>query len=110
VAEVVIDSTFSRCIPALIEGAERDRRVRKFHHRYSAERRRALIDRIARGTRSGEFDPAIEPEVAAVALLGSIFYRRLMTETPFEPQDASSLVTCVLGPPSHRKQTNSAIK
>ena len=28
VAEVVLDSTFSRCIPALIEGAERDQRVR----------------------------------------------------------------------------------
>src|SRR5438270_2617772 len=37
VAEVVVDSTFSRCIPALIEGAERDERVRVFHHRYSAD-------------------------------------------------------------------------
>src|SRR5437763_17134528 len=36
VAEVVTHSTFSRCIPALIEGAERDARVRDFHHRYSA--------------------------------------------------------------------------
>ena len=32
VAEVFIDSTFSVCIPALIEGAERDPRLRKFHH------------------------------------------------------------------------------
>ena len=54
VAEVVVDSTFSRCIPALIEGAERDPRVREFHHRYSAERRQALIDLIARGIREGE--------------------------------------------------------
>ena len=44
VAEVVVDSTFSRCIPAMIEGAERDPRVREFHHGYSAERRQALID------------------------------------------------------------------
>src|SRR5437868_7982921 len=46
VAEVVVDSTFSRCIPALIEGAERDERLREFHHRYSAERRQAIIDLI----------------------------------------------------------------
>ena len=51
VAEVVVDSTWSRCIPALIEGAERDPRVREFHHRYAAERRQALIDLIARGIR-----------------------------------------------------------
>ena len=30
VAEVVVDSTFSRCISALIDGAERDVRVRAF--------------------------------------------------------------------------------
>src|SRR5499427_1773938 len=30
VAEIVVESTFSRCIPALIEGAERDPRVRQF--------------------------------------------------------------------------------
>src|SRR5438046_7724893 len=35
VAEIVVDSTFSVCIPALIEGAERDARLRAFHHRYS---------------------------------------------------------------------------
>src|SRR5271154_5025050 len=54
VAEIVVDSTFSRCIPALIEGAERDPRVREFHHRYSAERRQALIDVIAEGVASGD--------------------------------------------------------
>ena len=57
VAEVVVDSTFSRCIPAMIEGAERDPRVRGFFHAYSVERRQALIDLIVRGRASeGEFD------------------------------------------------------
>jgi TetR/AcrR family transcriptional regulator, regulator of autoinduction and epiphytic fitness len=97
VAEVVVDSTFSRCIPALIEGAERDPRVREFHHRYSAERRQALIDLIARGIREGEFRPDVDPELATGALLGAIFYRRLMTGEPFAPSDASELVNTVLG-------------
>ncbi len=97
VAEVVVDSTFSRCIPAMIEGAERDRRVRDFHHRYSAERRQALIDLIARGIRDGEFRPGLDPELATSALLGAIFYRRLMTGEPFDPADAAELVDLVLG-------------
>ena len=42
VAEVVVDSVFSSCIPALIEGAERDPRLREFRHRYSALRRQSL--------------------------------------------------------------------
>src|SRR5476651_1201777 len=31
VAEIFVDSTFSVCIPDLIEGAERDARLRRFH-------------------------------------------------------------------------------
>jgi TetR/AcrR family transcriptional regulator of autoinduction and epiphytic fitness len=99
VAEVVVDSTFSRCIPALIEGAERDSRVREFHHRYSADRRQALIDLIARGIREGDFRADLDAELATIALLGTIFYRRLMTGEPFDPSDAGELVSTVLGRP-----------
>jgi TetR/AcrR family transcriptional regulator, regulator of autoinduction and epiphytic fitness len=101
VAEVVIDSTFTRCIPALIEGAERDARVRQFHHRYQAERRRALIDLVAKGIDAGEFPRGLDPELATLALLGPIFYRRLMSGEPFDPACAGELVATVLGPLPH---------
>jgi AcrR family transcriptional regulator len=97
VAEVVVDSTFSACIPALIEGAERDPRLREFRHRYSAQRRQALVDLIARGVAAGEFPARVDPELAAQALLGPIFYRRLMTSEPFDPERAADLVELVLG-------------
>jgi TetR/AcrR family transcriptional regulator, regulator of autoinduction and epiphytic fitness len=97
VAAIVVDSTFSVCIPALIEGAERDARVREFHHRYSAERRQALVDVIAEGVAGGDFPAAVDPELAALALLGAIFYRRLMTGEPFAPEHAGELVDTVLG-------------
>jgi TetR/AcrR family transcriptional regulator, regulator of autoinduction and epiphytic fitness len=97
VAEVVVDSTFSRCIPALIEGAERDPRVRDFHYRYGAERRQALIDLIGRGIERGEIAETVDPELATVTLLGALFYRRLMTGVPFDPNDAGELVDLVLG-------------
>jgi AcrR family transcriptional regulator len=98
VAEVVVDSTFSVCIPALIEGAERDARVREFHHRYSEERRRSLVAVIADGVVAGDFPARLDPELAAQALLGTIFYRRLMTGEPFAPEHAGGLVDTVLGP------------
>ena len=98
VAEVVLDSTWSRCIPALIEGAERDRRVREFHHGYSAERRHELTDVIARGIERGEFREGLDPELATIALLGVIFYRRLMTGEPLQPGGAGEVVELILGP------------
>jgi AcrR family transcriptional regulator len=96
VAEVVVDSIFTRCIPAMIEGAERDPRVREFHLRYQAERRQALIDLIGEGVANGQLAPRVDPELATVTLLGPIFYRRLMSGEPFDPADARALVDLVL--------------
>jgi TetR/AcrR family transcriptional regulator of autoinduction and epiphytic fitness len=102
VAETVVDPTFSSCIPALIEGAERDPRLREFRHRYSAIRRLSLTDFIARGVADGEFRPGIDPELAASALLGPIFYQRLMTSDPVDPHRADELIDIVLGPAGNR--------
>ena len=100
VAEVLVDSIFSRCIPALIEGAAQDPRLRDFHYRYSSERRRSLAQLIAGGVASGEFAPDTNQELAAAALLGAIFYYRLMSPQPFAPAQATRLVNTVLPPPS----------
>jgi TetR/AcrR family transcriptional regulator, regulator of autoinduction and epiphytic fitness len=98
VAQVFVDSTFSVCIPALIEGAERDPRLRRFHHNYSAERRQSLIDAIGEGVAMGDLPRHLDPELAAMALLGPIIYCRLMTGTPFDPERSPDLVDTVLGP------------
>jgi AcrR family transcriptional regulator len=99
VAEVVIGSTFSTCIPALIDAAERDRDLRRFHHRFQKQARRPLAGLIAEGVARGDFRAATDPELAATALLGAIFYGRLMSGTPFDPAHAHELVAAVLVPP-----------
>jgi AcrR family transcriptional regulator len=100
VAEVLVDSTFSRCIPALIEGAARDSRLRDFHYRYSTVRRKEVAQLAADGVAAGEFAPDVEPELAAAALLGALFYYRLMSSEPLAPDRASQLVATVLPRPS----------
>jgi TetR/AcrR family transcriptional regulator, regulator of autoinduction and epiphytic fitness len=100
VAEVVVDSTFSRCIPALIEGAQHDPRLRDFHHGYSATRRRSLNELIAEGITSGEFAASVDPELAVQALLGAVFYGRLMSAEAFDPSRARALVEAILHPRS----------
>lgn len=98
VMEVVVDSIFSRCIPALIEGAERDARVRRFHHDHAAARRATLVALVQRGIDEGEFSGDVDPELATQALLGAVFYRRLWTAEPFVPADAGRVAETVLGP------------
>jgi hypothetical protein len=40
----------------------------------------------------------IDPELATLALLGAVVYRRLMSAEPFDPARAKELVDTVLGP------------
>jgi len=102
VAEVLVDSTFSACIPALIDGAERDRDVRRFHHHFQSETRRPLIAVIAEGVAAGDFPKHIDPELTALALLGVIFMRRLMTSTSIKPARVADLIDTVFGPEPRR--------
>jgi TetR/AcrR family transcriptional regulator of autoinduction and epiphytic fitness len=97
VADVVADSPFSSCLPALIEGAERDRAVRRFHHHFQAEAREPTIALISRGIATGDFPPRIDPEIAAFALLGAIFFCRLMTNRPFPEERVRDLIDTVVG-------------
>jgi TetR/AcrR family transcriptional regulator, regulator of autoinduction and epiphytic fitness len=97
VAEVVASSTFSSCIPALIDAAERDESLRKFYIRFQKEARQPLIKVIADGMADSSFPARVDPEMAAFALLGAIFFCRLMTSKRFDPKNVEDLIDTVLG-------------
>jgi TetR/AcrR family transcriptional regulator of autoinduction and epiphytic fitness len=97
VATLVADSPFAACLPALIDGAERDPALRRFHHEFQAAVRQPLIALIASGSASGDFPAHLDAELAALALLGAIFFRRLMTDTTFDPAQAGALIDTVMG-------------
>lgn len=95
----ISDGSLGPAIPALVEAAERDPELRVLLNDYSTGRRRALVDAIALGIDAGDVDATIDPELAANALSGAIFYARLMTSTPMSGTAVDRLITTVLGPP-----------
>lgn len=95
--EVFDDSMFSACMPSLLEGAERDERLAKLLHGYSDRRRAALVAAIADAREKGEVGTSVDPELAAAALAGAIFYRRMATSERLTAGDAEALVDTVLG-------------
>jgi AcrR family transcriptional regulator len=97
-AAALADSLLSACIPGLIEAAERHPEVAEFLHQYSDRRRAALTAAIRKGIEAGELPAHLDPELAALALSGPIFYRRLMTSTPLPAADVPHLMRQVLGP------------
>jgi TetR/AcrR family transcriptional regulator of autoinduction and epiphytic fitness len=91
VACLVAESTYSSCMPALIDAAERDPKVRDFHCRFSAERRAVLVGILRDAVRTGELPATADPELLADALVGPILLRRLMLGQPVGPQLARHL-------------------
>jgi hypothetical protein len=71
--------------------------VRRFHHHFQTEARKPTIALIASGIATGDFPSRIDPEIAAFALLGAVFFCRLMTNTPFPEERVRELVDTVLG-------------
>ena len=98
-AELVEASTYSACMPALIDAAERDPQVRAFHCDFSAERRAVLVDVLCGAVSNGELPADTNAELLADALVGPIVMRRLMSYEPFDPAQVPALVDQVM--PGH---------
>jgi TetR/AcrR family transcriptional regulator of autoinduction and epiphytic fitness len=96
IACLVEQSTYSACMPALIEAAERDPQVRDFHWRFSAERRAILVGLLRDAVETGELPSDTDPELLADALVGPILLRRLMLGQPVDPAIAPELVDQLL--------------
>ena len=98
VVRMTAGSTWSSCLPAIIDAAERDPEVLALHRRASAERRQLLMDLLTEGARTGEIDPGLDLELAAECLVGPILVRRLLLHEPFDLDAVPRLVAQVLGP------------
>ena len=105
VACMVEESTYSACMPALIEAAEHDPQVRDLHRRFSAERRAVVVELLADAVENGELPPDTDPGLLGDALVGPILLRRLMLFEPLDPAIVPKLVDQLLpAPPARRRR------
>jgi AcrR family transcriptional regulator len=96
VAGHVQQSTYSSCMPALIEAAERDPKVRDFHCAFSRERRAVLVGLLSDAVEAGELPATADPELLADALVGPILLRRLLLNETVGPEVAPAIVDQLL--------------
>ncbi len=94
-AENMAGSTWSTCLPAVIDAAERDPEVLEILRRIGHERRRLLVDLLAEGRATGAV-PDVDLDLLAECLVGPIVLRRLLLHEPFEPDAVPRLVDQLL--------------
>lgn len=97
IAHAMADSTWSNCLPAIIEAAERDPELMAIHRRLAAERRELLVGLLTEGVTSGEVPAEADMRVLADCLVGPILLRRLLLHEPFDNPAICRLVDQLLG-------------
>ena len=98
IADMLANSRFASCVPAVVSAAERDDALREFHHRSSAERRAFCVGLLDEARDAGHLEPGFDTALLAELLVSPIFFRRLMTPDPFPPDDVDKLLAAVLDP------------
>lgn len=81
------------CLPALIDGAERDPSIRRLHHRQNQRRRARLATAISEATGN-----AADADLMAHALAGAVMYARLMSGRRLTAGELDRLADLVVGP------------
>ena len=104
VAANLADSTWSRCLPAIIDAAERDPEVEAIHRRLTCERRDLLMGLLADGVATGEVEAGADLCLLSEALVGPIIVRRLLFHEPFDAADVPALVDQLLPRPAGRRR------
>lgn len=96
VAENMADSTWSACLPAIIDAAARDPEVLAIQRRVAWQRRQVLVDLLREGVEAGELAAGTDVGVLAECLIGPIMVRRLLLHEPFDPVAVPALVDQLL--------------
>ena len=91
-ARTLVSSTWSSCLPALIDAAERDPEARELHCGLARAGRQVLVDLLVEGIQNGELPADTDPGLLAEALAGAIMLRRLMSPEPLDPAGVPRLV------------------
>ena len=99
VAASLATSTWSRCLPAIVDAAERDPEVLAIHRRLACDRRAGLVGLLAEGVATGEVPADADLNLLAESLVGPIIVRRLLFHEPFDPSEVRRLVDQVMPPP-----------
>jgi len=96
VIAVISQPPLAPILPSLLDAAERDPELAELHRRFTAQRRRTLLDLLDAGVAAGTVLPGTDVELVADLLAGPVFYRRLISRAPLGPAFADRLVDTLL--------------
>lgn len=83
-------------LPSLLDAAERDPELAELHRRFTAQRRRSVLDILETAMTEGAVDLGTDLQLIADLLAGPVFYRRLISREPLGASYAERLVDAVL--------------
>lgn len=96
IAAAVSNPPLAPILPSLLDAAERDPELAELHRRFTAQRRRFMLDVLEAGIAAGTVHPGTDVELIADLLAGPVLYRRLISRAPLGQTYADRLVDALL--------------
>lgn len=96
IVAAVTNPPLAPILPSLVDAAERDPELAELHRRFTAQRRRFVLDVLEAGIDQGAVGPTADVELVADLLAGPVFYRRLISRAALGPAYAERLVDALL--------------
>lgn len=90
------DSEWGRMLPAMLDAAFRDPSLKPLLQAFTDARRQPTRDLLARAIERGELPDDVDVERLIDRIAGPIFYRFLVLQQPYGPDDVASLVADAL--------------
>ncbi len=85
-------SEWAPAVTALIDAGDRDPEIRSLVHDFLARRMAPCREVLQEAIRAGEVDSSLDVDVAVSALVGPVFYRRLVSREPMDAGFAGLVV------------------
>jgi AcrR family transcriptional regulator len=72
--------------PSLLEAAERDPELAELRAKHSDKKRALFVRALERASQRGELAPGVVIESAVDLIVGPVFYRRIVAQSPLSPK------------------------
>ena len=103
-ARTITEAPWATLMATLVDGAERDERLRELLGELIQSRRARLEEILAAGLARGNLPADTDPQFLAGVMGGALFYRRLISHEPMDHAFIQRLVETFIGRPKARSR------
>jgi AcrR family transcriptional regulator len=97
-ARALREGPWGRMVGSILERAERDPEVRRYHVEFTEARRRPMVEALRSAVEEGLLRPEVDVESLTTAIVAPLYYRHLVLHDPMDDAEVRTHLSATLAP------------